>query len=319
MVKLKATAIPAPESIDLPGYFRDRDAQAARAGLRLERLMNPYRYIDCIITHYHGSKEQILASGFVADDFRWPCTNHPIMRGVRMFSPSLYQSDYGGRVHLNVDGTFRLTLKEDCPRDLVRLGPELERYELHDVDVKPRRTVVSRIVHHGSKRALLAAGVARNDALDDDRARERGVAYGTLWETTRTPNGWWIHTRDLGVERHAEEQKQKERRAYQSPDAFREHVEDLIVGATRLFTKNVGVVETHHGYRYTLDPAALQEVINAIEVAAQGLRNVPVKVEKLVTEEAQATARESSARASNDANFQRFIDRLLHNGERPQE
>ena len=62
----------------------------------------------------------------------------------------------------------------------------------------------------------------------------------------------------------------------------------------------------------------MQEVINAIEVAAQGLRNVPVKVKKLVNEEAQATARESSARASNDANFQRFIDRLLHNGERPQ-
>jgi hypothetical protein len=301
MAKLKATAIPAPESIDLPGFIRDRDAQAARAGLRLERFMGPWQDIDRVITHYHGSKEQIGASGFIADDFRWPCTDHPIRRGVHVFSPSYWRhhSDYAGRVHRNGDGAFRLTLEENCPRNLIRLSAELERYELHDTDFKSRRVVVSRIIHYGSERALLAASIA----ADED-------------EVKQAPNGWLIHERDLDEERRAEERRQNERAGYQNPHEFREDLENWIVTATRLARR---AVETRHGYRYTLDPAALQGVINAIEAAAQGLRTVPVKVEKLVNEEAQATAREGSTRASNDANFQRFLGQLLHNGQRPQE
>lgn len=108
-------------------------------------------------------------------------------------------------------------------------------------------------------------------------------------------------------EENREARAEPKRTNFNDPDEYREFVEDQIVGWTRLSLEHFASVETKNGFRYTLDPSRAADIINTIEAAAQQLRDVPVKVVKIRTEEEKTTARQLATSASTDALFQRFM------------
>lgn len=312
----KAKVIPAADP--LPRFIIDRDQQARRAGLRLERYVELNKYLDKVISCYHGSPQQIAASGFLWTDdqssFHWPRGRVPsYARGRTQFGGSC------GRVYRNDDGSFLVRVTDRRPVALTRLGPELERYEVLC------QSKLVEIVHYGSREALLAAGITMEAAIPKDRASGGMYDENRTWETSVAPNGWWLHVRNLERECALEEKKKSEeesnRATFKDPDKFREFIEDVIVmhsQTTMEILRSYASVETIHGFRYTLGGAQFAELIKSIETAsqqietaAQRIRDVPVKVTKIQSEEAKAAAREIATSASADPRFQRFIQQAI--------
>lgn len=233
------------DKTQLPGFMLDRDEQARSAGLRVELLVKTSPYSDRLITNYHGTKDRILAAGFIDTSylkyFSWPVGRCPTRNYIEIFNidctPSLF---------LNKDGTFRIELCEDLPRNLTRLGPEIERYEIHSRDRPKDPMTVREIVHYGSARAMLSAAIAPPVAFPGEEEGEEEVA-GWRWSdpgerelVLRAPNGWFTYKRDLELERQNAERQTND-------------------GGSR--TKNTGVLLSTRTNDGSLTPEALRKLI----------------------------------------------------------
>jgi hypothetical protein len=256
--------------------MRDRDEQARAVGLRVKHVVDQ-NYRNSLLTYYSGTKKQIAASGFLdtrdPERVKWP-KGHIPCRGVVVFAHG------GAGLGRRKDGVFYIRIDEDLPANTKRLNAKLERYEVYE------GKLLRKIVHYGTKDALVAAGIARAEALPDDpllpgiRDRDAG------WETTRAPMGWWIHEREVGNgyrEIGDEALARSERRsALESPVEFCESRFRRIVNYARsTLCGEESSVETGKGVRYTLDPADAARILSAIETAAEGLRTARVMVERL--------------------------------------
>ena len=184
----------------------------------------------------------------------------------------------------------------------------------------------------GDKEALIRAGHAKPDWFEDGSRRHKGRNKGrvirskdfevdgrqvrtVIRQKSRIVDLWLCFTAE---EKKEHDTKESEREAsnglssYASPDEFREGLEDFIVRSSRgVLSPDTTTVKTSNGYRYTLDPAGGASVLNALEAAVQGLRTVPVKIEKLEDPAQKKVVRDQAASASVDSAFQRFIGRAV--------
>lgn len=266
----------APGSAELPGFILDIDRQAAQAGLRLERCLDSG---DELVTRYHGTKEQIAASGFIPkrwlEQFRWPRGRSPC--SVHVFNPGGGLGSYGGRVYRNDDGTFHVRLRQGCPRNLTRLGEELERYEITNF-----RGVV--ICHYGTQAALLEAGIAQKDAFPDDANDAHRYStgacddhYNPSWRTAWAPNGWYVHYRYPDRERK-KTRAEIARPDFANADEYRAFLEARLIRCSQLaFEPALDEIGGLKPSRFTIDAKAIEEIMVAIREAAQRVRSVPVR------------------------------------------
>ena len=111
-----------------------------------------------------------------------------------------------------------------------------------------------------------------------------------------------------GLVRHGAEQRQD----VANPEKWLEAIEDFICDAARASLSGTSAqIQTKSGLRYSINLARAQNIIQAIETAAQRIRELPVKVEKIVTKTKQSNerARDRAGAASADGAFQRFLQR----------
>jgi hypothetical protein len=85
--------------------------------------------------------------------------------------------------------------------------------------------------------------------------------------------------------------------------------EDVLCSIARLMAKH-NSIETAAHERYTVDAAALQSLCEEIELIAQRLRNLDVKVSRVQTL-SESAGREKVLQASTDTAFQSFVRGLL--------
>lgn len=285
----------------LPRYVVDRDEHARRFGLHAEsEIQTDSDGESYIETLWSGPESAFRETGLLS-------AKTTFVREIRVWRPWI-----NGRLGRLTDASLRLTARDEYPRTIEPIG-KIERY-----DLGPDFGNAKRIAHYGEEDALRDAGViqfprkpwiknGRHGSLSDRRE----------WSATRFPNGNVFHMESV---RKTSDQMTAgmldTRRDFSSPAEFLEDIEDWLVRYVRsiLTGKAFTTVVTKHGCRYSLDKATAADIVDAIELVAQRVRDIPVKIEKVVSEEEKAAARKQAADASLDAAFQRFLGQLPKGG-----
>lgn len=299
----------------VPSYIEEREHMARRAGLSCRRLSGD-TYCD-LVSAYAGTRDQIEACDFIASPkyLRWP-------NGVRV--PSSVQlvrlapdGEWKSSLFRISDDRFAIEFKENLPIESKQLPGAIEHYRF-----KSRYN--EREIFIGTKDQLIKGKFADQRMFPDDstetgrctnglRDEERfGHRCFCVQETSLLSDGKFALIRypdEMAQVRELKKQREEAMRSdWTSPEKWLESIEDFICHVARtLLLGKAAQTKTKSGFRYSINVAHSQDIIQAIEVAAQRIRDLPVKVEKIVAEEGNEADRDRVSAASMDALFQRFI------------
>lgn len=303
----------------VPSYIEAREEIARRAGLSFKRLSGDAYHR--LVSVYAGTKDQITACEFVAspEHLHWPAgTRVPSSVQFIRLAPD---GEASGNLHRIPGDRFSIQIREPLPVESAQLSGGIERYRF-------KNPYSEREIFIGAKDQLINGGFTERRMFPDDSTETGrltnglednlsiGGHYLRLLETARLSDGKFAvicHLDNMARARELKEQRDKEARSdVTSPEEWLERKEDFICQVVRGWLLGAPAqIETKSGFRYSINGAHAQDIIQAIEAAAQRIRDLPVKVEKIMTDEDNGTARDRVSAASTDALFQRFIGRAV--------
>jgi hypothetical protein len=268
-----------------------------------------------LVAIWSGTVKQLRATGIFLKSYRFPT-------GAR-----------GMQFRFSRERRGRMFSEGRCWMAEVNCGEMPIRLEQHgDIEVIH---YAEETAYHGTREVLLAAKICSEKNFPSDKRAIR--SGGNFWSSNRCPE--W-HTRrlhdgtyvyrlendDIYKKRRAKELQEQEDRSnrraqpdqhteqrpdYSTPDKWLEQMEDDICAVAREFLSDkFSSVVTKSGMRYSVNIKHLTEILNSIEVAAQQIRDIPVRVEALA-QESTPDAREKATSASVDALFQRFMQTAM--------
>lgn len=307
----------------VPAYVEKIEEAARRAGLTVVRMDAKDEYWDAVRLYLSGSKEQAQAFSLLysAERIHWP--NGPrVPTKVDLLTVHPLGSSSAA---INRVGENRFVIGVYC--ELPALHERLE----HDIDLyvfgghreSEQRAFV------GSKESLIEAGIAGADMFPDDSTETGRLTTGhyhdvpcggftfRVGETIRLEghlSGLWSYCRDMGKIRRLEDQQQKEKEKgiadYKSPGEWLEAEEDWVIKTLRIIFRPQSI-ETKHGMRYTVSAAQLESVKQQIEAAAQAIRSIPVKVERIAEKAPKKESAKLATSAATDGKFQHFMQSVM--------
>lgn len=300
-----------PYGGEIPSYIRAWDNDAKVAGLTIRRLHDPCKYGPDIVVVYSGTREQIEKSGLIdcLSFQRWPSGTRVPTQAI------LIKNSPVGRgrcaIFKTTEQHYALQIKEPIPDVISIIGSNVERFDFDTGKSDERNVFV------GSKEKLLSLGLVAADMFPDDSINERHRTNGlcnrqpsggyiyTLEETSRLYGDIWAYTK---YPQQIKEHSEGNRSNFTSQEEWLEYHEDRVCGMIRLLLsdKDCSTI-TQSGMRYSIDPARMAEIVNEIEISAQKIRNLHVKVSRLENSTPNADARDKAAAASTDAEFQAFM------------
>lgn len=269
----------------IPSYIRQWDDASKAAGLTNRKLLDPCKYGPSIVVVYSGTKEQIEKSGLI-DDLRfqrWPSGTKVPARGV------LTKRSPGGHGKCSIfkiaEQCYALQITEQIPDAISVVCSGVERIDF-DTGTDDEKNV-----YVGSKEKLINLRIAAVEMFPDDSTEEVRLRNGytnrqqvggytyTLEETDRLYGDKWAYTKyPQKIKIHSE----GNRTGYSSPEQWLEKLEDILTAVIRsLLSDKECTTETKSGFRYSVDPAQRAEILNDMEVAAQKIRSLTVKVARL--------------------------------------
>jgi hypothetical protein len=290
MAKSNSSASPA-----LPRFIVERNDYARCVGLHAQSEIQTDSDGDQEIETLWSGPESIFREIGVLP------AKTPIVHEIRVWRPWIR-----GQLSRLTENSLLLTAFDEYPRTIEQLKT-IERY-----DLGPDYAHTERIAHYGTEEALREAGVIRFPSKSWAKAGRHGyLGQRRDWFATRYPHGSVLYLETVGKtsEQRRQESERENARDFQEPDQWLEALEDRVVAFMRALLVGQTVL-TKNGFRFSLCSRALADVLDSIELGAQRLRDVPVKVERIISEEEKAAARKLATNASIDAAFQRFLGQL---------
>jgi hypothetical protein len=302
----------------IPSYVAAMDAYAIAAGLAVRHLTG-VAFGGDLQLFYAGTKEQIERCELVCEPktICWPRTNKATMFRPVLAWPGHHRCH--GNVYLLSRDLFAIGIKVDLPLAVSRPAPGVECFDFTEPGSR-----WGGLAYCGSKEALLSAGIGDADMFPDDpevegmEIKDEAESYGympTLEESIRLHNGTWAYFKYPQKIREVQERQQTSREEhlspYSTPDEWLESKEDCICSVARtVCSEKYCSLDTKDGLRYTVNPADLATIQNDIEVLAQRLRSLPVKVQSLKGK-SKPQDRLRAAAAESDGKFQTFMQAIV--------
>lgn len=303
----------------VPSYIEAREGISRRAGLSVRRLRGDRHH--GLVSVYSGSKHQIAACALIncPEQLSWPKgTRCPSLAPLTSLTLGVYLASHLFRIS---DYRFAIMTTEQLPTEFNLLPGGIEHYYF-------KSKWYEREMFIGGKDQLINGGFAERRMFPDDSTEtgrltnylDDGLSidgrYFLALETERLSDGKFALIRHLDEMARARElEKQRDKEACSdmtSPEEWLESKEDFICQVVRAGLLGAAAqVKTKSGFRYSINGAHAQDIIQMIEAAAQRIRDLPVKVEKIAIDEGNETARDRVSAASMDALFQRFIGRVV--------
>lgn len=311
-------------ALRVPRFVTVLNRIAEGAGFTTEvRIDTPRQGEPEIVSIWRGSRTALRQLGFLPDSelrkvhsagdyygapISWPSSpgDHPAMAG-RMRRAR-------GALEILVDGGHLPSA--------IRTEGAIEIIEYAD-----------EIAHHGSKEALIIAGICTDRQFPNKHTRKTAYYYDTSkkWVTQRYPDGSFVHwlESDSAHQNRVEARQQEELRQNLQPaacgdpslakltseDDYRRMLQSfipmLINSDPNCFSKFDGL-KSIDGHVYGLMPESREQIEDAIRGFYFALRDVEVYRRKYDarTDKEKATARRVLAKAEADPKFQRFMGTL---------
>lgn len=310
----------------VPSYVLDLERLGAEAGLSVRRVWDrKSAYRDSFRLFFSGTRKQ--ASEFSIFDrperITWPSTLRlPTKADIRNVAPQarLPYWDWA-RIHRVADDRYLIEVSMDIPTKMEWIGRDVERLEFKDGHDDLH------IVYVGPSEALIKAGVVSPSFFPDEFAEDGqpkdwvseevriGGYTGITRSLLRLSNGKWSYAENQSWIEKAEGAKAKERRwRTPSPEEWLEQREDMICAYTRTILVQFAESDLEDlGVRYSAD---FREIVDAIEVAAQRIRDLKVTVQPLdskqpVRDNMNPELRDAASAAASDKALQSFLKQTL--------
>jgi hypothetical protein len=286
----------------IPRFVQDLNVIAERVGLSVLVAAADGK----LVATWRGSKKQMRATGLLTPGYRFPYGRCP-------FKNTMIE----GSMIVERRGVVRAEVYcGEIPNKIEHKG---------DIEVIHYKNETA---YHGPREALIAGHVCEEKQFPGPKHRRR-QSHGWSepepnWEAHLMPSGMYLFARETDqaakerAAKWAEYKRQNEpgslkdsRADYQSPEEWLERIEDdVCIFARAVLSEKFASVVTKSGMRYSANTERFTEILNSIEVAAQQIRDVPVRVEALA-QESTPDAREKATSASADALFQRFMQTAM--------
>ena len=290
------------EAATLPAYIIERNNQARRAGLDVEKQM----VTGCrLTTWYTGTESQWRKSGFIRPGrFTFP------KRGQSGHYLSTFcPSDTWGTVTfclraVSEGSSFRGAIgKEWLPEWTEVLGGRVTAYEF-------REDSRHQLVYIGSLRELVGRKLAPSEIGGQGWARAQGAVSEVIWDDREMSDGRHIFRKHLdAIERVAQAEEARNKVPFRTPRAFLEFIGGVACNVVKV------QVKAHRSVRTTDDKiyAITKDSQDAIEEAISDLYSAITQASVRVTSAIKSSPEAEGAllRAKKDPAFRDFLGGLL--------
>ena len=294
----------------LPAYIAERTAQAAEAGLLLEKQT---RREGALSTWYAGSESQFRAARLlrIPAGFAFPAkVGGRKLCSLPVFCPAAPAAELKCSIVRTGEDRYRLAIvNEVLPASWRALGGKVEVYKY--CDLREGANSGPATVYVGPLAALQAAGIAPPEAEHPlHRDCERSVC---LWQSQ--PLGGGRHRFVVYHEAEARARAQDEERGrsnFRSPEQYQDWLLEILAASIGMIRRQLRV-KTKGRYIYTVSPRTAKELEAHFARLRRTIARTEIVVEKedVRAEEQRAAQRRAALAAMRDAQFQRFLGKAV--------
>jgi hypothetical protein len=301
-----------PALSQLPGYIETRTRLAAEAGLVTEKVA---RRGAMLTTRYSGTEAQFRASRFVRipHAFAFPRRVGSRKRAaLGVFSPAVAAAELKCTLVKTGEDRYRLSISnERLPAASRNLAGRIAVYKYTELPEGANAGPAT--VYVGALSSLVAAGIAPPETA---RGARRGAAEGgtpALWHAEPLEDG--RHRFVVYHEAEARARAQDEERGrsnFRTPDQYHDWLLEVVAASIGMIRRQLRT-KTRQRYVYTVPARTLKD----LEAQFAKLRRTVARAEIVVQKEdvraetQRAEMRRAALAALRDADFQRFLGRVV--------
>jgi hypothetical protein len=295
----------------LPGYISERTRSAEEDGLTLDKQVHKQGLLS---TWYGGSEAGFRTARLVRipADFAFPLK----VGGRKLFSLGVFcPAAPGAQLRCSIVKTaedrYRLAIvNEVLPAAWRSLGNRVDVYKYTALNEGPNRGPAT--VYVGDFAPLAAAGIASSEA---ERDRVNGVGEQSVPVAMSQPLEDGRHRLVIYHEAEAQARAQDEERgrsSFRSPEQYQDWVLEVVAASISMIRRQLRV-KTKRRYVYTVPVRTLRE----LEAHFARIRKTIVRSEIIIEKEdmraeaQRAAQRHAALAAMRDADFQRFLGKVL--------
>jgi hypothetical protein len=291
----------------LPDYVDQRHAQAAHAGLVLEKQT---RKQSLLSTWYSGSEAQFRSARLlrIPSDFKFPARiGSRKVCSLPVFCPAAPKAELKCTVAKTGEDRYRLAIvNEIMPVAWRLLGPKIEVYKY--CDLREGANTGPATVYVGPLAALQAAGIAPPEA-EHQIQRDMSEKRVCLWQAQALDSG--RHRFVVHHEAEAKASAQDEERGrsnFKNAEQYQDWLLEVVAASVGMIRRQLRA-KTKRRYIYTVPPRTLRELESHFARIRKTIARSEILVQKedVRAEEQRAALREAALAAMRDAAFQRFL------------
>ncbi len=302
-------------------YIREWDEIARAAGIANRKLIDSWKHGSRLVVVYLGTREQFEKSELIGSSKyqRWP-SGLKVPTNVTLIHHSPLEGENRYPIYKVEENRYALQISQEIPDSVSKIEGGIERLDFYTGTDDEKNVFI------GNRDLLISLGIATNNMFPDDstnmgrltngltnRVSTGGPFSDLLEKTHRLFGGKWSYTRyPKTIKNRLKNAEEGKLSGYSSPEEWLGDREDTICRIVRVFfSESHCSTDTKSGFRYSVDPALYAEILNDIEVAAQKICGLPVKVSRLRSETPNRESVNKADAASMDAAFQAFIRSAL--------
>lgn len=296
---------------NLPGYIGERSAQAAHAGLQLEKQT---RRLGLLSSWYSGTQAQFRAARLlrIPETFAFPAkVGGRRLISLPVFCPAAAHAQMKCSLVKTDERRYRLAIvNEVMPVTWRTLGAKIDVYKYCDLREGANRGPAT--VYVGPLAALQAVGVAPPDAGHELR-RDAGEQRICLWQSQPVDNGRhrFVVYHEAEARAHAQDEE-RGRSNFKSPEQYQDWLLEVAAASIGMIRWQLRV-KTKERYIYTVAPATLKELEGHFARLRKTVARAEIVIEKedVRAEEQRGELRRAGLDAMRDPLFQRFLGKAI--------
>ena len=296
----------------LPGYIEARARHAEDAGLVTERLAQRR---GLLTSRYAGTEAQLRAARFVRipDGFVFPQkVGGRRVYALGVFCPACPDAELKCTLQKTGEDRYRLSIVDErLPVSWRSLAGRIALYKYTELREGANAGPAS--VYVGPFTSLLAAGIAPPEAERGARRRSLEIGSIALWHAQPLDGGRYrfVVYHEAEARAHAQEEE-RGRSHFKSPEQYRDWLLEVAAASIGMIRRQLRI-KTRDRYVYTVPARTLRELEAQFSKLRRTLARSEISVQKedVRAETRRAEMRRAALAALRDAEFQRFLGKVV--------